>query len=97
MTPEGKVKELVKKWLKARSIPYWMIIPSGYGASTGMSDVVGILPSGKLLAIEVKAENKKGNVTANQQKFLNTINDNNGIAVVVASQEDLDALEELIK
>lgn len=97
MTPEGKVKELVKKWLKAKGIPYWMIIPSGYGSSTGMSDVVAILPSGKFLAIEVKAENKKGNVTANQQKFLNTINDNNGIAVVVASQEDLDALEELIK
>jgi hypothetical protein len=94
MTPEGKIKELVKKFLKSRSIPYWMIVPSGYGANTGFADFVAILPSGWWLAIETKAAGKKKNVTANQQKFLDTINANNGIAVVVDCQEDIDKLAE---
>lgn len=95
-TPEGKVKALVKKWLNSRDFSYWMVIPSAYGNSGGMSDFVCILPSGRWLTIETKAPGKKSNVTPNQQKFIDTINDNGGIAVVVDSQEDLDRLDELL-
>lgn len=92
-TPEGKVKLIVKRWLKKHNLPHWSIIPSTFGGSTGMSDLCGILPSGKWLAIEVKAFGKKKNVTKLQQKFIDTINENNGIACVVACQDDLDVLE----
>jgi hypothetical protein len=91
-TPEGKVKTLISKWLKERDIPYWMVIPNAMGRSNGMSDYVCILPNGKWLAIEAKSAGKKSNVTANQQKFLDTVNAKGGLAVVVDSQEDLDAL-----
>jgi len=93
MTPEGKVKELIKKFLKKHNIPYWMIVPGPYGRATGIADVVGILKDGKFLAIEAKAPSKKGNVTKNQQDFLDTIDSNGGISAVVSCQEDIDVLE----
>ena len=93
MTPEGKIKKLVTEWLKSKNIPYWSIIPSAYGGSTGMSDLCGILPKGKWLAIEVKARGKRDKVTKLQQKFIDIINDNKGVAVVVSCEEDLRELE----
>ena len=94
MTPEGKVKAICKKWLTKHNIPNWSIIPSPMGGSTGMADLCCILPkTGQWLCIEVKSEGKKKNVTANQQKFIDTINTCNGIAVVVDCQLDLDNLE----
>lgn len=97
MTPEGKVKALVVKWLKAKNIPRWTVIPSAMGNSRGMADLCCILPkSGQWLAIEVKAAGKKKNVTAHQQDFLDTINSCGGIAVVVDCQEDVDQLEQTL-
>lgn len=96
-TPEGLVKDKIKKWLKARSIPYWMIIPSHLGNSTGVSDFICILPKGRWLAIEAKSAAKKDNVTHHQKTFIDTINANGGLAVVVSCQEDLDILEKLIE
>ena len=93
VTPEGKIKKLVTNWLKSKKLPYWSIIPSAYGGSTGMSDLCSILPNGKWLAIEVKARGKKANVTKLQQKFIDVINDNRGVAVVVSCEEDLEQLE----
>lgn len=93
MTPEGKVKAKISAWLKKRDMPYWCIIPSPMGRSTGVSDYIAILKDGRLLAIEAKAEGKEKNVTANQQAFLDTVNANNGVGVVVSCQADLDELE----
>jgi len=96
MTPEGKVKELIKKFLKRHNIPYWMIVPNAYGRSTGISDVLGILGDGRFLAIEAKANGKKDNLTKNQKDFLDTIESNGGVSAVVSCQEDLDELESLL-
>lgn len=97
MTPEGKVKALISKWLKKHKIPYWTVIPNAMGNSRGMSDVCGILPKvGVWLAIEAKAEGKKANVTAHQQNFIDTINSCGGVAVVVDCQEDIDQLEQTL-
>ena len=54
----------------------------------GMSDILGILPGGKLLAIEVKAP-KTGRVTPEQQDFLNDINRHGGCAFVARSVDDV--------
>lgn len=54
----------------------------------GSSDVIGILPNGKFLAVECKRE--KGGVLSKEQKdFLQTISENGGLAVVVHSLNDL--------
>lgn len=96
-TPEGRVKELIKKWHKAHNLPYWMIIPSPMGKSVGVSDFLSILPNGVYLAIEAKRPGGKGKVTVHQQKFLDIINSNNGYGFVVDSQEDLDMITELLQ
>ena len=56
MTPEGKVKEYVKRVLKDHGAYYYMPVPAGYGAPS--LDFVGCI-DGWFFAIETKA-GKKG-------------------------------------
>ena len=93
MTPEGKTKEMLKRFFKKHNIPYFMIMPSPMGNTVGMSDFNCILPDGKWLAVEAKSADKKSNVSPHQRKFLDTITTNNGLAYVVSCQLDLDVLE----
>ena len=58
-----------------------------------MADICCITRDGRWLALEIKAEGKKANVTANQQKFLDTINANGGNAFVISCDEDIVELE----
>lgn len=97
MTPEGKVKVRVKAWLKKHKIPNWSIIPSAFGGSTGMCDICAITKDGKWLGLELKAEGKKSNVTANQQAFIDTLNSNGGRAFVVSCDEDLAEVELILR
>lgn len=53
----------------------------------GSSDIIGITKNGKFLAIEIKDE--KGIVSDEQQKFINKINNNGGLAFVARSLEDV--------
>lgn len=94
MKPEEIVKNSIKKWLKQHNIPYWMIVPSAYGGSSGISDLICILPDGRFLAIEAKKFG--GKPTPIQLKFLNTINENKGLAVVVDGDESLALLNKEI-
>lgn len=96
-TPEGRIKLLVKTWLKKHNIPNWSIIPSAMGNSTGVADLCCITKDGLWLALEIKAEGKRGNVTTNQQKFLDTINSNGGRAFVVSCDIDLLEVENALK
>ena len=95
-TPEGKIKLLVKKWMLKHKIPNWSIIPSAMGNTTGVADICAITKDGRWLAVEVKAEGKRGNVTANQQQFLDTIYNNGGRAYVVSCADDLAELEKIL-
>ena len=96
-TPEGKVKDKIKRFLKLYKIDYWMPVPSAMGNTTGMSDFIAILRNGKFLAIEAKSPDKRNNVSANQQRFLDAVNVNNGHGIVVANDDDLIALEVWLK
>ena len=95
-TPEGKVKDRIKHFLKHYKIDYWMPQPSPIGNTNGMSDFIAILSNGQWLAIEAKAPGKKDNTTPNQEKFLKTIRNNGGFAFVVAGDEDLIEVESAI-
>lgn len=54
----------------------------------GSSDIIGILPDGRFLAVECKRE-KGGVVSPVQKMFLKEIQDNNGVACVVHSAKEL--------
>jgi uncharacterized protein (DUF488 family) len=79
MTPEGKVKEVVKKFLKEKGIYYIMPATGGYGSS-GAPDIV-VCHKGKFYGLEIKSgENKP---TALQMDNLNRIEKNGGYAIVI--------------
>lgn len=54
----------------------------------GVADILGILPDGRFLAIEVKAPKKYP--TKEQREFIKFINDKNGLAFVARSIEDVE-------
>lgn len=53
----------------------------------GSSDILGIMPDGRFLAIEVK--NDKGKLSEAQEIFLKVIKDNKGVAFVAHSVEEV--------
>ena len=79
MTPEGKVKEKVKKVLKDRGIYYVMPATGGYGSS-GAPDFL-VCHKGKFYGLECKANG--GKPTVLQLDNLDRIEENGGIAVVI--------------
>jgi len=89
MTPEGKVKEVVKKFLKEKGIYYIMPATGGYGSS-GAPDIV-VCHKGKFYGLEVKSgENKP---TALQMDNLNRIEKNGGYAIVINESNVNDYME----
>lgn len=89
MTPEGRVKEAVKKWLKAKGIWYYMPVQGGFGV-VGIPDFICCW-DGLFLAIETKAPGKRSNTTANQDAKISAINAAGGTALVI---DDVQQLEE---
>lgn len=53
----------------------------------GISDIIGILPDGRFLAIEVKSP--KGKLTEYQKVFLSEIKANGGVAIIARSLHDV--------
>jgi hypothetical protein len=80
-TPEGKVKDAVKKELRKRDIWYFMPMQNGFGV-VGIPDFICCW-EGKFLAIETKAPGKRTQTTANQDRIMAEIKDHWGKAVVV--------------
>lgn len=58
-----------------------------YGLCVGSSDLIGLLPDGRFLAIEVKMPGK--NPTKDQQKFMQWVCDKQGVAFVARNIEDV--------
>jgi len=84
-TPEGKVKNAVRKFLKQSGIWFYQPVQNGMGV-VGIPDFICCC-RGRFLAIETKAPGKLSNVTPNQKKVLAEINQHGGVAVVVDSIE----------
>ena len=61
--------------------------PVFYGLCKGSSDLIGIF-KGKFLAIETKMPGKKP--TPEQQKFIDTVNKEGGIAAVITHPDQLE-------
>jgi hypothetical protein len=96
-TPEGRVKAAVLRYLERRGFFAWNN-PSGavrvaperwlHFGKKGSADILGCLPGGRFLAVEVKAPD--GRLTPEQSAFLETIQGLGGVAVVVKSRRELD-------
>jgi hypothetical protein len=54
----------------------------------GASDIVGVLPGGRFLAVECKAPG--GRISEHQARFLRDIERMGGVAVIARSVEDLE-------
>ena len=85
MTPEAAVKKNVVAVLKARGVYYFYPVTGGYGMS-GVPDIVCCY-KGKFFAIECKAGDNKP--TALQQKNIDAIRAQRGLAIVV-NEDNID-------
>lgn len=90
-TPEGKVKEAVKRLLRERGIWYYMPVQSGMGV-VGIPDFICCW-KGQFLAIETKAPGKRGSTTPNQDRRIAEIRSANGLALVC---DDVAQLREVL-
>ena len=89
MTPEGKVKEQVKKLLKQYGAYYHMPVMNGMGAPT--LDFI-VCCNGVFLAVETKAPGKKP--TPRQQITITDMKRAGASVFVVSNDEELAALGE---
>ena len=97
MTPEGRVKAAILRYLERRGFFAWnnpsgtvRITPEGWlhFGKKGSVDILGCLPGGKLLAVEVKSIT--GRLSPEQSVFLEKVRGLGGVAVVVKSMRELD-------
>jgi hypothetical protein len=98
LTPEGRIKTDCFRYLKRRGFFVWNN-PSGAVRITqdrwvrfglkGSSDIIGVLPDGKFLAVEMKA--RHGRLSPEQSAFIEKVRGLGGVAVVACSFRELDA------
>ena len=65
-------------------------IPIRFGLCVGSSDLIGITPDGRFLAVEIKT--CKGRATPEQLRFIEAVRAKGGIAGIARSPEDALAL-----
>lgn len=101
MTPEGRVRNLVCGYLKARGVFFFIHDSVGifdpktkrFRRNTspyrikGVSDILGILPGGRFLAIELKSAT--GTLTKEQKSFLEAIRASGGVSFMARGIEDV--------
>ena len=95
MGPEAKVKKKITAYLRAEGIWYCMPNAGPYGQH-GIPDILSCV-DGKFLAIEVKAPGKETNVSANQERQLNSIAESNGVGIVASSLEQVAVTVEMMR
>ena len=102
-TPENDLKKAILSYLHFHKIPAWRInsgaikIQNRYirFSVPGISDIVGVLPDGRFLAVETKSAGNT--ITPAQKDFLDTITRNNGVAIVAYSINDIFGIENLCR
>lgn len=92
---EKQIQQASLDWLALNRIFAWRNNTGAYKIEgrfirfghKGSSDILGILPDGKFLAIEIKGKN--GRITIEQDEFLKRINDNGGVGFVAHDLNDV--------
>ena len=106
---ESDIQTLILAWLLTQKFFVWRNKSEGtfdpltgrrramnqVGAKKGVPDILGILPDGRFLAIEVKTQT--GKVSPEQGDFIRQANTLGGLALVARSLDDVKAhLEDYI-
>lgn len=93
---ESAIQSAILQYLKARRVFCWRQnvggIVDGRGryvqfGLTGCSDILGIMPGGRFLAIEVKTP--KGRVSPAQDKFRRNVEGSGGLYILARSIDDV--------
>lgn len=98
---EKQIENQILNWLEWKNIYAWktkttatfdrrsnrFLKPSKL-YRTGVADVIGCLPNGRIFAIEIKS--KKGRLQDNQKIFIEEITKRGGLAFVARSIEDVE-------
>lgn len=102
MTPEGYIKNAILSYLSYKGYRCFVHDSVGIWDPTkkifrkrnsvhhrkGVSDIIGLTPTGRFIAIEVKAPKKYA--TVEQKEFIQWVKDGGGIAFVARSIEDVE-------
>ena len=98
MGPEQPIQRAILEYLRWKHIFCWKTTTTGIyvksrntwipNQAPGVADILGILPGGRLLAIEVKSP--KGRVSPHQQQFIDEVNQRGGLAFVARSVEEVE-------
>lgn len=83
---EKDITAQIRNYLKLKGILHYKAW-QGLGSTKGLPDIVGVLPGGKALYIEVKTE--AGRLSPHQEKFLNNLELAGAMAFVARSVEDV--------
>lgn len=96
---ETEIVRACLEYLAVKKIFAWRqnqgVIPTGSGqfrrfaGLRGVSDILGVLPGGTILCVEVKSE--KGRESEYQEEFQKKVSDLGGVACVVRSVDELEA------
>lgn len=102
---EGEVQKDILSWLLYQGIFAWRNNTVGVfdpikktfrkpaSATKGIADIIGIMPDGRFLAIEVKRPKTElqtaGKPSIEQEHFIKTINDAGGLAFFAYSVDDV--------
>lgn len=90
MANEKAITNDILEYLRDAGVMAWKAGAGPYQRG-GISDILGVLPDGKFLAIEVKDPSRKSQVNAGatkaQVKFIDDVRDHKGMAMVVTSAD----------
>src|SRR6188474_2970068 len=90
--PEGSVKDEIMHYLKTRKIVCWVNSVGFVGGirfgRPGLPDILGYLPDGRFLGIEVKRP-KGGRVTGEQLEFIVALRRAGGLGVIATGVEEV--------
>lgn len=78
-TPEGRLTNRVRRYLKKVPTSYFFKVHGAASQVTGISDFIGVW-KGKFVAIELKAPENKRGMTRRQQLFQKRVRKAGGIA-----------------
>ena len=96
---ERDVKASIVDYLNMRGVKIWVNPRGGasmkhggfvrYGGPPGASDLFGILPGGRFLAIETKAADGRYKATEDQVAFIEDVNKRGGLGIIARSVDDV--------
>lgn len=83
---EKVITAQIRAYLRFKKIFHWKAW-QGLGSEKGVPDILGVLPDGRALLIEVKAA--RGRVSPHQEKFIQAARATGALAFVARSVEDV--------